>query len=283
MINLNLHIEIDPDSGYCFGVVNAIRKAEINLSNEENLYCLGEIVHNEEEIKRLEKKGLKTISKEQLKVLKNKRILFRAHGEPPVSYDFAKKGNNEIIDATCPIIIKLQSRLKRSFQNKENIYIFGKINHPEIIGLNGQMDNKAVVFENISELDISTLPKKISLYSQTTKSIEAFYNVVEKLKLEGIEVKVYDSVCRQVSSRKNELLAFSSKFDKVIFVAGKNSSNGKVLYDICKQANPNTYFISNPEEIIASWFDPGDTIGISGGTSTPAWLMDEVKDYLEQL
>ena len=284
MTKLKLHIEIDPNSGFCFGVVNAIKKAEINLEKEtKDIFCLGEIVHNEEEIKRLEAKGLKTISREQLKDINNKRILFRAHGEPPSSYLNALAGNNEIIDATCPIIIKLQSRLKKSHQNKENIYIFGKKNHPEIIGLNGQINNEAIVFENLDEIDISALPPKLTLYSQTTKSIEAFYKIVEKFRENGIEVKVHDTVCRQVSNRRNELLAFSSKFDKVVFVAGRNSSNGKVLYDICKQANPNTFFVSNPAEIDKSWFSEKEKVGISGGTSTPAWLMDEVKEFLETL
>lgn len=285
MKKLNLHINIDPNSGFCFGVVNAIKKAEINLGIDNNdLFCLGEIVHNQEEINRLENKGLKTINNsEDLKNIKNKRILFRAHGEPPTSYEKAHYGNNEIIDATCPIIIKLQSKLKKSYNNNEKIYIYGKKNHPEIIGLNGQINNEAVVFDSIDELDISALPKKITLYSQTTKSAEAFQEIITRLRSSGIDVSVHDTICRQVSNRKDELVAFSGSYDKIIFVAGKNSSNGKVLFDICKKANPKSYFISNTGEINPGWFNPEDSVGISGGTSTPGWLTDEVKNFLENL
>jgi 4-hydroxy-3-methylbut-2-en-1-yl diphosphate reductase len=282
--SLNLNVEIDPDSGFCFGVINAIEKAEKNLEeNAEEIYCLGEIVHNDEEIKRLGSKGLKVISRDDLHKLQDKRILFRAHGEPPSSYETAGKNNNHIIDASCPIILRIQKRLKKSYNNNENIYIFGKSNHPEIIGLNGQIDNKAIIFEGIEQLDISNMPEEITLYSQTTKSLEEFKEIVKFLVDAGIQVKVEDTICRQVANRKFKLINFCQKFDKVVFVAGKHSSNGKVLFDICKSANSNTYFLSSVEELKKEWFAPNENVGISGATSTPMWLMNDVKNHLVSL
>lgn len=283
MGQLNLHISIDKNSGFCFGVVNAIRKAEQHLTGENALHCLGEIVHNDEEIMRLKTEGLNTINNEELKQLKNTTVLFRAHGEPPSSYEMAKQNNIAIIDATCTIIIKLQKRLKQSYENGEAIYIFGKKNHPEIIGLNGQINNAATIFEHLEELQLSLLPKKLTLYSQTTKSLDEFKYIAKTLTEYGIDVKVEDSVCRQVANRETELKKFALNYDKIVFVAGKKSSNGKVLFHYCEEVNEHSYFVSTPEEIDPSWFLPNETIGISGATSTPLWLMENVKKHLEKL
>ena len=251
---LNLAVEIDNNSGFCFGVINAIEQAEKYLKQNNKLFCLGEIVHNEEEIKRLEEEGIVTIDKSQLSELKNSTILFRAHGEPPVSYRTAIDNQNTIIDASCPIILSIQKQVVKSFQNKENIYIYAKKNHPEVIGLIGQIDGNAVVFEKLEELNLTEIPKKITLFSQTTMSLGKFQEIVEKIKEVGIDVKVKDTICRQVSGREDKIKAFCKSFNLVIFVAGKHSSNGKVLYDVCKSANPNTYFVSSEIEIEQNWF-----------------------------
>ncbi len=280
MGELQLTTEIDKKSGFCFGVISAIDKAEKTLDSNINLYCLGEIVHNDEEIKRLEQKGLTIISKEELKTINNKTILFRAHGEPPSSYDLAKHNKNIIVDASCPIILKLQKIVKQSYDNHENIYIFGKRNHPEIIAINGQIDNKAFVFENLEELDLNLIPKKITLYSQTTQSLEKFRLIVQTLHKAGIDVDVKDTICRQVSNREPNLIEFCKRFNKIIFIAGTNSSNGKVLYNICKKINDNTHYVSSPDQIKKEWFDKNDKVGICGGTSTPMWLMKRAEEKL---
>ncbi|MCX6234314.1 MAG: 4-hydroxy-3-methylbut-2-enyl diphosphate reductase [Bacteroidetes bacterium] len=277
---LNLKVEIDSSSGFCFGVTSAIKKAEEILDKQDKLYCLGEIVHNEEEIRRLEKKGLITIDREQLKTLHGQKILFRAHGEPPSSYYIAKMNNNEIIDASCPIILKLHNKIKKSHGQDEHIFIFGKKDHPEVIGLNGQIENKAVVFEKIEDLDINKMPAKITLYSQTTRSLDEFHDIISYLERSGITVIVKDSICRAVSNRQFELKDFCRKYDKIIFVAGKHSSNGKVLFKICREQNPMTFYVSSPQEVQRDWFSPGDTVGISGATSTPMWLMEDVRQIL---
>ena len=281
MNTLNLKVEINYKSGFCFGVISAIAKAEKALSENKEIYCLGEIVHNEEENKRLSEKGMITIRKEELSGMHHKKILFRAHGEPPSSYEKANLNKNEIIDASCPIILKLQERVKKTYTKGENIYIFGKQNHPEIIAINGQINNKAVVFEKMEDINTNEMPKKITLYSQTTKSLEEFYFIIKKLKEAGIDVTVKDTVCRQVSNRQEDLKIFSEQFDQIIFVAGKNSSNGKVLYNVCKSTNPNTYFVSSVNELEKNRFHPKEKIGIYGATSTPLCLMEKIKQTLE--
>lgn len=278
-----LKVEIDGKSGFCFGVTSAIKKAEEVLSEGKDLYCLGEIVHNEEENERLRELGLKTIEKPDFESLKDKTVMFRAHGEPPISYETAEKNNLEIVDASCPIILKFHKRIKSNYTPEDNVYIFGKHNHPEIIALNGQIGNNATIFEDISELDIEKLPRKIVLYSQTTKSIERYFESVDILEKAGIEVQVNDTICRQVSKRQPNLIEFASKFDVIIFVAGKNSSNGKVLYNVCKKQNVNTYFISNPDELNSDWFKENNSVGICGATSTPLWIMEKTKSTLLDL
>jgi 4-hydroxy-3-methylbut-2-enyl diphosphate reductase len=277
MDRLNLQVVIDNKSGFCFGVVGAIEKAEKELNITGELFCLGEIVHNDEEVKRLEMEGMVNISREDLVHLSDKTILFRAHGEPPESYNIANKNRNRIIDASCPIILKLQKRFRESYEKGETIYLYGKPNHPEVIGLNGQIGNKAIVFGHIEDLDIKSMPAGITLYSQTTMSIDSFYDIVKKLEDEGIEVIVKDTICRQVSHREPSLRQFSRMFKKIIFVAGKRSSNGSVLFNVCRHENPHTYFVSSPGEIFEHWFDKNDTVGICGATSTPMWLMKEVE------
>lgn len=280
---LNLKVDIDKNSGFCFGVVYAIEMAEDILSQYGQLYCLGDIVHNDEEVKRLEAKGLVIISHEELKEIRNANVLIRAHGEPPGTYQLAVENNLTLIDASCPVVLKLQNRIKNSFDKGEKIYIYGKPGHAEVVGLLGQTNNEAVVFQDVNELDFHQLPESITLYSQTTKSTDNFYTIKQKLEESGIRVNSNDTICRQVSNRDKDLRAFAREYDKIIFVSGTKSSNGKVLYSICKEYNPNTYFVSNKEELDPKWFSTEDNIGICGATSTPMWLMEEVKTLLSAL
>ncbi|WP_316837640.1 4-hydroxy-3-methylbut-2-enyl diphosphate reductase [Pedobacter nutrimenti] len=279
-MSYNLTVTIDKDSGFCFGVVYAIEMAEDILDHEDYLYCLGDIVHNDEEVRRLTDKGLRIIDHEQLKSLRNEKVLVRAHGEAPSTYELALKNELILIDASCPVVLKLQNRIKNSHDEGEPILIFGKHGHAEVIGLQGQTDGQAIVFQDLSELDNVDLPSSFTLYSQTTKSTDKFYHIKDQLLSRGYEVKANDTICRQVSNRYGDLEKFVVNFDKIIFVSGKKSSNGKVLYDVCKKYNDNAYFISNVEEIDFSWFNPNDRVGICGATSTPMWLMEQVKAFL---
>lgn len=281
---LNLQVSIDDNSGFCFGVVYAIQMAEDYLEEHDYLYCLGDIVHNDEEVERLKAKGLITINHEQLQELKNERVLIRAHGEAPETYRLAMENNIELIDASCPVVLKLQHRVKEQFDRHEDpILIYGKHGHAEVQGLKGQTNQEAVVFQDLSELEAMELPERVTLFSQTTKNTQSFYRVKEYLNERGVEVNFNDTICRQVSSRDVLLRDFVLEFDKIIFVAGTKSSNGKVLYGVCKQYNTNSHFISSPEELDSSWFNPGDRVGVCGATSTPMWLMEDVKKHLEEL
>lgn len=277
----NLQVTIDKDSGFCFGVVYAIDMAEEILDQDGYLYCLGDIVHNDEEVARLKAKGLRIISHDELPGLQNEKVLIRAHGEAPETYKTALENNITLIDASCPVVLKLQNRIKTSHDDNEKILIFGKHGHAEVIGLQGQTNNEALVFQDIDELDAVELPAKFTLYSQTTKSVDRFYAIKEELIKRGYEVKANDTICRQVSNRYEDLGTFAQQYDKIIFVSGKKSSNGKVLFDVCKQVNPNTYFISDPAELDAQTFADNETIGICGATSTPMWLMKKVKETIE--
>lgn len=279
----NLNVTIDKSSGFCFGVVYAIDMAEDILDHEEYLYCLGDIVHNDEEVERLKSKGLRIIDHEQLHQLRNEKVLIRAHGEAPSTYQLALENNLNLIDASCPVVLKLQNRIKNSHDDDEQILIFGKHGHAEVIGLQGQTDGKAIVFQDLAELDSMDLPNKLTLYSQTTKSTDKFYQIKDELLGRGYDLKANDTICRQVSNRYEELEEFVADYDKIIFVSGKKSSNGKVLYDVCKKYNVNSYFISNVEELESSWFALNDKVGICGATSTPMWLMEKVKAQLESL
>jgi 4-hydroxy-3-methylbut-2-enyl diphosphate reductase len=278
----NLDVSIDKDSGFCFGVVYAIEMAEEILEEDGYLYCLGDIVHNDEEVLRLKEKGLRIIGHEELINLHNEKVLIRAHGEAPETYKLALDNNITLIDASCPVVLKLQNRIKTSYDEKERVLIFGKHGHAEVIGLQGQTNNEALVFQDISELDHVELPHNITLYSQTTKSTDKFYAIKEELISRGYNVRANDTICRQVSSRYEDLGSFAEKFDKVVFVSGKKSSNGKVLYDVCLKSNPNTYFISDPAELKPDLFQENDKVGICGATSTPMWLMEKVRDILQE-
>ena len=277
-----LQVAIDQDSGFCFGVVYAIDMAEEILAEDGHLYCLGDIVHNDEEVERLKAKGLRIIDHADLVSLKNEKVLIRAHGEAPETYRIALENNITLIDASCPVVLKLQNRIKTSYDANEKIIIFGKHGHAEVIGLQGQTNNEAIVFQDIAELDDVELPENITLYSQTTKSMEKFYNIKDQLIQRGYNLKANDTICRQVSNRDMDLPKFVSKFDKVVFVSGRKSSNGKVLFEVCRKHNPNTYFISSAAELQKELFSPGDKVGIAGATSTPMWLMQEVKSELEK-
>jgi len=277
----NLDVTIDTDSGFCFGVVYAIDMAEEILEEDGYLYCLGDIVHNDEEVSRLKLKGLKIISHEDLLNIRNEKVLIRAHGEAPETYRLALDNNITLIDASCPVVLKLQNRIKNTYDSKEKVLIFGKHGHAEVIGLQGQTNNEALVFQDIAELDNVDLPQTFTLYSQTTKSTDKFYEIKDELIKRGYDIKANDTICRQVSNRYEDLRKFVIGYDKIVFVSGKKSSNGKVLFEVCKQFNPNTYFISSEQELNFEMFTPGDHIGICGATSTPMWLMERVKSALE--
>lgn len=278
---LRLTVTIDPGSGFCFGVVYAIQLAEEILAAEGRLFCLGDIVHNDAEIERLRQKGLRTITHDELRALRDVHVLIRAHGEPPSTYQIAIENNLTLIDASCPVVLKLQNRVRQSADEERDILIYGKRGHAEVEGLIGQVKAKnVIVFQSLEELDFDTLPRSVSLYSQTTKSTEKFYRIYEALTARGIEVELNDTTCRQVSNRDQQLRQFAAAFDKIVFVSGIKSSNGKVLYDVCKSVNDDTYFVSRPDEVQAGWFSPNDRVGICGATSTPMWLMEAVRDRL---
>lgn len=282
-------IEIDKKSGCCFGVANALKKAEEELSKGGTLYCLGDIVHNNLEVERLAKMGLITINHEQLKELKNVRVLLRAHGEPPSTYQIAKENNIEIIDASCPVVLGLQKRIKRKFVEKpeetSQIVIYGKKGHAEVNGLLGQTDSKAIVIEKKEDIDKLDFTKNISLFSQTTKPLQGLEEVgrliKERIKGEA-EFEYFDTICRQVSNRVPNIKEFAAKHDLIFFIAGEKSSNGKVLFAECKNVNPNAYFIHSPEEIDVSLIREGMSIGICGATSTPEWQMEAVAKKIQQ-
>jgi len=281
-------VEIDKKSGFCFGVINAIRAAENELNITESLYCLGDIVHNGKEVERLEKMGLKSISKEEYFTLKDCKVLIRAHGEPPETYEYAKQNNIELIDATCPVVLTLQEKVKRSYGSTVNeqgqIVIFGKKGHAEIEGLNGQTNHNSIIIESIGEIDKIDTTKPVSLYSQTTKRVEDFYKIAELLKSKmqpGVPVEIKDTICRQVSNRVPNLKIFSKNYDLILFVAGVKSSNGQYLFSICKEENPNSHIISRTDEIEREWFSEVESVGICGATSTPNWLMEEVANWVK--
>lgn len=277
---LNLKVTIDQESGFCFGVVYAIEMAEEILEEQGYLYCLGDIVHNDEEVERLKDKGLKIINHDDLKNIHKERVLIRAHGEPPETYKIALENNIILMDASCPVVLKLQNRVKNSYDDQEKIFIYGKHGHAEVIALQGQTDNEAIVFQDIAELDEVDLPQSFTLYSQTTKSTDKFYAIKAELISRGYNVKANDTICRQVSNRDEELRSFVKNYDKIVFVSGRKSSNGKILYDVCRQNNLNTYFVSAPDELSPTMFEPEDRVGICGATSTPMWLMEKVKNIL---
>ncbi|SMD43138.1 4-hydroxy-3-methylbut-2-enyl diphosphate reductase [Aquiflexum balticum DSM 16537] len=291
-----MEVIIDKNSGYCFGVEFAIKMAEDEMEVSDKLYCLGDIVHNDMEVKRLNQKGLIVIDRDQLQQLNNCKVLIRAHGEPPETYRTAIENNLELIDASCPVVLKLQHRVKTAFDKMEKekgqIVIYGKKGHAEVIGLTGQTMEKAIVVMEDKDLDKIDFSKPITLFSQTTKSTKGFYDlkskIEEKIKAEKgvlneVDFNANDSICRQVSNREPQLSKFAGENDVIIFVSGKKSSNGKALYQVCKNINPKSYFVENETEIDLSWINPQDKVGICGATSTPMWLMEQVLRYIQSM
>lgn len=283
-------IEIDSESGFCFGVVTAIRKAEEELAKGGTLYCLGDIVHNSDEVERLCSKGLRTITHADLEHLHDVKVLLRAHGEPPETYRMAARNNIEIIDATCPVVLRLQQRIKANFDaanaddpSAPQIVIYGKNGHAEVNGLVGQTEGRAIVVEDLSGLDKIDFSRPVALYSQTTKSLEGFSEICAEIKQRmkpGVPFSSFDTICRQVANRVGHLRDFAARKDVVLFVAGSKSSNGKVLYQHCLEVNPRTHLISNETQLDPAWFAGASTVGICGATSTPRWLMERVRDAL---
>jgi 4-hydroxy-3-methylbut-2-enyl diphosphate reductase len=288
---MSIRIDIDPHSGFCFGVVKAIEAAEQQLASGEPLYCVGEIVHNGEEVARLEKLGMKTIHSADLTSHTNKTVLFRAHGEPPPSYLNAQTGNIKIIDATCPVVLKLQQRVKKAWQEMKavngQICIYGKKGHPEVIGLIGQTSGEAILLESADDIHLIDPQRPVVLFSQTTKSIEGFEHLTQCIKDHlntSSSFISHDTICRQVSGRVPRIKEFAVQYDIIIFVGGKNSSNAKVLFDHCRQANPHSYFISTDQDINPQWLTQSLTsIGICGATSTPRWQLQQVAETINHL
>ena len=280
-----LNIEIDSGSGFCFGVTTAIQKAEEELAKGNTLYCLGDIVHNGQECERLKKMGLITINHEEFAQLHDVKVLLRAHGEPPTTYELARKNNIEIIDATCPVVLRLQKRIKQEYDKSsgQQIVIYGKNGHAEVLGLVGQTNGEAIVIEGMKEVDRLDFSKDIRLYSQTTKSLDEFRQIVEYIKehiAPEATFEYHDTICRQVANRMPNIRQFAASHDLIFFVCGRKSSNGKILFHECKQVNPNTYLIDQPEEIDRSVLEGAQSIGICGATSTPKWLMEECKKVI---
>ena len=318
-----LQIEIDSGSGFCFGVTTAIRKAEEELAEGKTLYCLGDIVHNGMECERLRRMGLITINHDDMQRLHGVKILLRAHGEPPETYELARRNNIEIIDATCPVVLQLQRRIKKQYEEElrgvrseergvrnassaedispssflpppsskspnspnSQIVIFGKKGHAEVLGLVGQTESHAIVIEQFDDVAKLDFGRDIYLYSQTTKSLDEFHRIIDYIK-EHIEpsatFRSFDTICRQVANRMPNISTFATRHDLILFVCGRKSSNGKVLFNECRRVNPNSHLIEGPEEIRPEWLDGVSTVGICGATSTPKWLMEQCRDAIEQ-
>ena len=280
-----IQVEIDSGSGFCFGVTTAIKKAEEELAAGKKMYCLGDIVHNGMEVERLTAMGMTTINHEQLRELHDVKVLLRAHGEPPETYELARRNNIEIIDATCPVVLQLQNRIKKQFDANPDaqIVIFGKNGHAEVLGLVGQTRSQAIVIEHFDEVPKLDFNRDIYLYSQTTKSLDEFHRIIEYIQSHISPTAVFrsfDTICRQVANRMPNITRFATQHDVIIFVSGRKSSNGKVLYNECKAVNPNSYHVENAEEINLDWFANAKTVGICGATSTPKWLMEECRDHI---
>ncbi|MCE8952111.1 4-hydroxy-3-methylbut-2-enyl diphosphate reductase [Bacteroides thetaiotaomicron] len=285
-----IKVEIDEGSGFCFGVVTAIHKAEEELAKGETLYCLGDIVHNSREVERLKAMGLITINRDEFRQLRNAKVLLRAHGEPPETYQIAHKNNIEIIDATCPVVLRLQKRIKQEFRKEDfeakQIVIYGKNGHAEVLGLVGQTGGQAIVIESAEEAKKLDFTKSIRLFSQTTKSLDEFQEIVEYIKLHispDATFEYYDTICRQVANRMPNLREFAATHDLIFFVSGKKSSNGKMLFEECLKVNANSHLIDNEKEIDPSLLRNVESIGVCGATSTPKWLMEKIHDHIQLL
>ena len=290
-----LKITVDPKSGFCFGVVYAIEMAENILKEDNKLYCLGDIVHNNREVDRLNNLGLEIIDHNRLSELNNCKVLIRAHGEPPSTYEIALKNNIELLDASCPVVLKLQHQIKEGYETIKKIdgqvIIYGKEGHAEVTGLVGQTNGEAIIVTTKEDIFKIDFEKPIYIYSQTTKSPKAFQDIVDEIKKElialgkDVDLKfvVHDTLCRQVSGREPQLKTFASENDVIVFVSGTKSSNGKMLFHSCKEQNKKSYFVSDTKEINENWFKNSNSVGICGATSTPRWLMDEVADHIKQI
>ncbi len=289
-----MKITIDTHSGFCFGVVYAIEMAEDILRNEDSLYCLGDIVHNNKEVERLNALGLKVIDHNELHHLKDCKVLIRAHGEPPSTYELALKNNIQLLDASCPVVLKLQNQIKGGYEQIKQIngqvIIFGKEGHAEVVGLLGQTNNNAIIVASVKDLDKIDFTKSIYIYSQTTKSPKAYQEITleieKRVKMTAntnIKYIVNDTLCRQVSGREPQLKRFSNINDVIIFVSGRKSSNGKMLYQSCKDENHNSYFISDVDELRSDWFIGANSVGICGATSTPRWLMESIEEAIQKI
>ena len=288
-----LQIEIDNGSGFCFGVTTAIQKAEEELAKGNQLYCLGDIVHNGMECERLREMGLITINHDEMRQLHNVKVLLRAHGEPPETYELARQNNIEIIDATCPVVLQLQKRIKKQYEASlltshsslltSQIVIFGKEGHAEVLGLVGQTADHAIVIEHFDDVKQLDFSRDIYLYSQTTKSLDEFHRIIEYIQdhiSPDATFKSFDTICRSVANRMPNISQFATKHDLILFVCGRKSSNGKVLFNECLRVNPNAHLIEGPEEINPQWLEGIKTVGICGATSTPKWLMEQCRDAL---
>ena len=280
-----IQIEIDSGSGFCFGVTTAISKAEEELSRSDTLYCLGDIVHNGMEVERLHLQGLQTIGHSQLSQLHDVKVLLRAHGEPPATYATAERNHIEIIDATCPVVLQLQRRIKRQYDDnpQAQIVIFGKNGHAEVLGLVGQTDGNAIVVENLDDASHLCFDRDIYLYSQTTKSLDEFHALIAYIQAHispQATFRSFDTICRQVANRMPNIAAFAARHDMILFVSGHKSSNGKVLFNECLRVNANSHHIEQPSEIDLHWLDGVKTIGICGATSTPKWIMEQCRDHI---
>ncbi len=280
-----LQIEIDNGSGFCFGVTTAIQKAEEELASGAVLYCLGDIVHNGMECERLRRMGLITINHDDLRTLHDAKVLLRAHGEPPETYALAKANNIEIIDATCPVVLQLQRRIKKQYDAcpDAQIVIFGKNGHAEVLGLVGQTDNKAIIIEHFDDVGKLDFSRDIYLYSQTTKSLDEFHRIIDYIQSHiapTATFQSFDTICRQVANRMPNISKFATKHDLILFVCGHKSSNGKVLFNECRSVNANSHQIEGPDEIDPAWLEGITTVGICGATSTPKWLMEKCRDAI---
>ena len=284
-------IEIDNNSGFCFGVTTAIKKAEEELAQGRPLYCLGDIVHNGMECDRLREMGLITINHDEMRELHDVKVLLRAHGEPPETYELARRNNIEIIDATCPVVLQLQKRIKEKFLEGQGgvtpqIVIFGKKGHAEVLGLVGQTQSTAIVIESFDEVKKLDFSRDIYLYSQTTKSLDEFHRIIDYIQshmASGATFKSFDTICRSVANRMPNISQFAAKHDLILFVCGRKSSNGKVLYNECLRVNPNTHLVEDPQEIQKEWLEGIQTVGICGATSTPRWLMEQCSEAIQQM
>lgn len=287
-MNKTIKVEIDEGSGFCFGVTTAIGKAEEELAKGTRLYCLGDIVHNSMECERLKNLGLVTINHEELSSLHDATVLLRAHGEPPETYAIAEQNNIKIIDATCPVVLQLQKKIKARYEashNRHSIVIFGKKGHAEVLGLVGQTQGEAIVIENVEDAAKLDFNNDIYLYSQTTKSVDEFRRIIAYIEQHispSAEFKSFDTICRRVANRMPNVADFASKHDLVLFVSGKKSSNGRVLYAECRKVNSNSHLIEGPEDIRPEWFKNVETVGLCGATSTPKWLMECCSEYITQ-